>query len=605
MRQFVKPLALAAASTLAVPAALAQSTATVAVIEIEGTPAEQSGGMSWMEADADTIRGLVETFDTLAFDDEFDGVLIKLKDAMLGTTHVEEIGAAIARLRDSGKPVHLFSENYGTGQLLLGSRTDGMIMQQGGGVSLPGMYMEEMYLADMLEWVGVKAQLVQVGDYKGANEMMTRSSPSEAWDESISTLLDGMYANVRETLMDGREMSGAELDEAMRVAWWASGRQAIDVGLIDFEVDLADLSEVLSDQYDVDDVEYVLEPYDAGSVMQADLSNPLSIFSSIFGEAMSREVERDTIAVLHINGTIIDGDSAPAGPLGGGGSVGSRTIRNTINEILAEDLIKGVILRIDSPGGSAIASEVMWQGITRLAEEKPVWVSVGSMAASGGYYVLAAGDRVFVNPSSVVGSIGVVGGKYALGDVMDKLKINVVERSRGPAASLNSMANPWNASEIAMVRDRMRETYDQFTSRVTAGRPGIDLAKTAEGRLFTGSQAIELDMADEIGGIDDAINGLAAELDLNRFDVLDYPAPPSFDEMLGNLLGSFIEAPGIATGAGGGPLASGGSIGEFAGALRGLLGEQRYSAVVDQLNAISLLRDERVLLVAPRAIIVR
>ncbi|MEL6741658.1 MAG: S49 family peptidase, partial [Planctomycetota bacterium] len=378
MRQFVKPLALAAASTLAVPAAWAQSTATVAVIEIEGTPAEQSGGMSWMEADADTIRGLVETFDTLAFDDEFDGVLIKLKDAMLGTTHVEEIGAAIARLRDSGKPVHLFSENYGTGELLLGSHTDGMIMQQGGGVSLPGMYMEEMYLADMLEWVGVKAQLVQVGDYKGANEMMTRSSPSEAWDESISTLLDGMYANVRETLMDGREMSGAELDEAMRVAWWASGRQAIDVGLIDFEVDLADLSEVLSDQYDVDDVEYVLEPYDAGSVMQADLSNPLSIFSSIFGEAMSREVERDTIAVLHINGTIIDGDSAPAGPLGGGGSVGSRTIRNTINEILAEDLIKGVILRIDSPGGSAIASEVMWQGITRLAEEKPVWVSVGS-----------------------------------------------------------------------------------------------------------------------------------------------------------------------------------------------------------------------------------
>lgn len=598
MRQIAKPLALAAASALALPAA-AQTSATVAVIEIVGTPAEQSTGIAWMDGDGETVRGLVETFDTLAYDNEFDGVLVKLKDAFLGTTHVEEIGAALNRLREAGKPVHLFSENYGTGELLLGSYTDGMIMQQGGGVSLPGMYMEEMFLADMLEWVGVEAQLVQVGDYKGANEMMTRSEPSEAWNESISTLLDGMYANVRTTLMDGRGMTGDELDEAMKVAWWADGSRAIEVGLIDAEVDLSDLSDVMGQQYGVDEVEYVLEPYDVSNAMAADFSNPFAVFGSIFGESMDRQLDRDTIAVLHINGTIIDGDSAPAGPLGGGGSVGSRTIRNTINELMAEDLVKGVVVRVDSPGGSAIASEVMWQGLTRLAEEKPVWVSVGSMAASGGYYVLTAGEKVFVNPSSVVGSIGVVGGKYALGGAYEKLKINVVERSRGPAAALNSSTDPWSASEVALVRERMQETYDLFTSRVSDGRPGIDLSKTAEGRLFTGTQAIDLNMADEIGGIDDAVNALASALNLGGFDVVDFPAPPSFDEVIEDLLGGFISAPGIAA------MPGQQGVGELGAAMRAVLGEQRFNAVVDQLNGMMLLRDERVLLVAPRAIVVR
>jgi protease-4 len=277
---------------------------------------------------------------------------------------------------------------------------------------------------------------------------------------------------------------------------------------------------------------------------------------------------------------------------GGGTQTGSRTVRNAIEGIIKEDDIEGVIIRINSPGGSAIASEVMWQGIERLREHKPVWVSVGNMAASGGYYVLSGGDKVYVNPSSVVGSIGVVGGKYALGDVYDKLKINVVERSRGPVSGLMSSSSPWNERQVGLIREEMTEVYDLFTSRVEAGRRGIDLDQTAEGRLFLGERAIELKMADEIGGIDDAINDLADELDLVDYDVVHYPEPPSFDQVLREMLGGFMKAPSA-------------SINPIEATLRSVLGDDRYAAIVDQLNAMMLLRDEKVLLVSPHVFIVR
>lgn len=577
-------------SAVSMPA-LAGAAPSVAVIEIEGSPAEMQTGFTWLGDGAQTLLGLIETLDTLAVDDEFAGVLIRLKDATLNYTQVEELGSAIERVRGAGKRVDLFAEGYGTTELLLGSHADKVLIQKGGPVSFPGIYMEEMFLADTLNWVGVQAQLVQVGAYKGANEQMTRSSPSPEWDQNISSLLDALYANVRGDLISGRGMSSAQLDKAMEIVWMASGEEAVASGLIDAEVDLPNLPDYLKTAYG-DGVKWVSDPY-AVNKAKTDFSNPLALFSQI-GKSSEVRVDHPTIAVLHINGTIIDGDSSSGGLFGGGSSVGSRTIRNAIEKIMKEPLIKGVIVRVDSPGGSAIASEIMWQGIERLKGEKPVYVSVGSMAASGGFYVLSAGDKVFVNPSSIVGSIGVVGGKYSVGELYDKAKIKIVERSRGPMASLFGSSEAWGEKELAAVRGRMTQTYDLFTSRVIAGRPGIDLSKTAEGRLFVGSDAVGLKMADEIGGLDDAVNDLAARLDISDFDVVHYPAPPSFDQVLQNMLGGFVSAP-----------AAGAAPGSVGAILRGVLGEARYQAAVDSLNGITLLQSEPVLLINPSTIIIR
>ncbi len=585
-----------AASVLAAVGLPAAAAPSVAVLEIKGTPAETQGAAGLFgDGNTQTLLGLVETLDTLAVDDAFSGVLIRLKDAALGYTQVEELSAAIRRVREAGKRVDLFAEGYGTTELLLGAHADKVLLQTGGMVSFPGMFMEEMFLADTLSWVGVKAQLVQVGDYKGANEQMTRTAPSPQWDQNISSLLDGLYGNMRSDIMDGRGLSDAQLDDAMKIAWMANGTEAIQSGLIDAEVDLPTLPDWLKSAYG-ESVKWVNDPY-AHRRAKMDFSNPFAILSQL-GKSSEIRISQPTIAVLHINGTIMDGDSSSGGFFGGGSTVGSRTVRNAIEQILKEDLIKGVIVRVDSPGGSAIASEVMWQGLERLKTKKPVWVSVGSMAASGGFYVLSAGDKVFVNPSSIVGSIGVVGGKYSMGELYEKAKVHIVERSRGPMAGLFGSSEAWNAQELEAVRDRMAQTYDLFTSRVEAGRPGIDLSKTAEGRLFVGSDAINLNMADALGGLDDAVNQLAAQVDLSDFEVVHYPAPPSFEQMLEQMFGGFLQAPV----AGASMEIAPGSVGAM---LRGVLGEQRYRSVVDSLNGITLLQREPVLLVNPRTIIIR
>lgn len=571
-------------------AATAEDQISLAVLEINGVPVEHDTGMSWLGDGADTLLGLVNTIDTLAFDEEFDGLVIRLKDAGFSTTQVEELGQAIDRYQEEGKKVHVFAEGYDTGGLMLASYADEVLLQSGGYVSFPGMHMEEMYLADMFEWVGVKAQMVQVGDYKGANETATRSGPSDAWDQNISSLLDGMYGNMRTIMMNGRGLSERQLDKAMTVAWAASGEEAMKVDLIDGVVDLPELKDHLAEFYD-SKVTWVTNPY-AVKEQSMDFSNPFAFLGKM-SKADKVTVDHPTIAVLHINGVIVDGDSGKGGMFGGGDQVGSRTIRNAIEEIIKEDMIKGVVIRIDSPGGSAIASEIMWQGINRLKEHKTVWVSVGGMAASGGYYVLVGGEKVYVNPSSIVGSIGVVGGKYAIGDVYERLHLNIVERSRGPVASLNGTGE-WDASQLAFVREEMTDTYNLFTSRVEAGRHGIRLNKTAEGRLFVGTDAIGLKMADEIGGLDNAINDLASEKDLVDFDVAHYPSPPSFENMIQNMLGGFIQAPGMVAGQS-----------QIELTLRALLGEQRYLSVVDEINGMMLMRDEHVLLISPKALIFR
>lgn len=562
---------------------------SLAVVEVSGTPAEVDVGFTWLGDGSNTLLGMVNTIDTLAYDKEFEGLVIRLKDSALGVTQVEEIGQAISRYRKTGKKVHVFAEGYNTSDLLLASFADEIILQAGGFVSFPGLHMEEMYMADTLSWVGVQAQLVQVGDYKGANETMTRSAPSQAWDQNISGLLDGMYANMRSIIMDGRGMNDRRLDDAMGVVWAANGEEAIEADIIDAVVDLPELKVYLEEQYDAE-IDWVADPYSVAE-RGVDRSSPLAMFGALMADSGPVHIDHPTIAILHIEGTIIDGDSASGGMFGGGSSVGARTIRNTIETMLKEDLIEGVVVRINSPGGSAIASEVMWQGIERLKSEKPVWVSVGNMAASGGYYVLSAGDKVFVNPSSVVGSIGVVGGKYAMGELYEKAKINIVERSRGPMGDLFSASSPWDAAQLKLMREEMTETYDLFTSRVEAGRRGINLDETAAGRLFVGSDAIGLRMADEIGGLDDAINGLAGELEMGDFDVIHFPQPPSFEDMFLGSLGQFLQSPATTLG-----------TSQLEVMLRSILGDQRYLAVVDTLNALSLLRDEKVLLVSPRAV---
>lgn len=543
-----------------------------------------------------TLRDLIATLDDVATRKDLSGLVLRLKDPKLKGTQIEEIGRAMERVRKSGKKVHVFSETYGTGAVLLGCHADEMILQDGGVVSVPGISMQEMFLKDTLNWIGIQPDFVQIGAYKGAEEMFARSSPSPEWDQNISGVLDSMYEDMLSTIMKGRHMSHDEAESALGQCFWANGSRAMMAGMIDAEVDRMDLDAHLEKEYG-DTVSLVNDLWVTSGPAAPDLTK-MGMFQA-FGELMKalseggkRQVSRDTIALLYIDGMIVDGESERS-LLGGSTSVGDLTIRKALKEIETNPLIKGLVVRIDSPGGSAVASEIIWQGLKRVsAAGKPVWVSVGSLAASGGYYCAVAGDKIYVNPGSIVGSIGVVGGKLAMDGLYTKLKANVIQRTRGPRADMMGSLHVWTPDERALIQQRMTETYNQFASRVKSGRRGIDLSKTAEGRLFVGQDAVDMKMADGVEGIEQVISGMADSLSLaeGAYDVLDYPAPKSLEELIQEMLGKGSNASARAP------------EGAFAAAGRAALGDEVWSQVSWGVEAVLEMRHRPVMLVMPRVL---
>jgi protease-4 len=254
------------------------------------------------------------------------------------------------------------------------------------------------------------------------------------------------------------------------------------------------------------------------------MSNPWSLFA-----AMAKKPEptgKPSIALVYLDGVITDGEGG-SGMLGGS-IAGSDDLRKALRTAARDEDVKACVIRIDSPGGSALASEVIWQAARRVAMKKPLIISVGSMAASGGYYVASAGERIFAEPSAIVGSIGVVGGKFVTHDLFDKIGLSTETFSKGRNADLFSNSKPFDERQRKMVTQWMKQTYDQFTARVmsTRGKKIKDIDDVARGRIFAAKQGKELGLVDEIGGLQSAIAYAAdkAELSDGEYEVRILPA---------------------------------------------------------------------------------
>lgn len=570
--------------------ALAQARDRIGLLEITGTPTDAPSPLAWLFGEAEpTLSELVSAIENAQAEHNLDQLVLRLKDAALSWSIVDELGQAIEHV---DIPVTVYAEQMGPTDLMLASYADTSMIQKAGDVSLPGLYMEEMFLANTLDWVGLKAQLIQVGAYKGANEQMTRSQPSEAWNQNIDGLLDSLYGHMVGTLAEGRGTDAMGVEKAMQTLWMANAEDAVEAGMVDHAVDLPELGEALAGE-GANPRWITLSAGQEGTAL--DMANPFAMIQML-AEEPDVQLTGPTIAVLHLSGSIMTGDSGTGGMFGGQ-SIGSRSVRNELKQLADNDLVQAVVLRIDSPGGSATASEIIWQGVQELRKSKPVWVSVGNMAASGGYYIAVAGEKIYTNPSSIVGSIGVVGGKISMTELYDTLKINVVGRARGPRADMFASADPWSDKQVSIVRNKMAETYEQFTGRVSQGRPGIDLSKTAEGRLFLGKDAVGLKMSDEVGSLDDAVTDLARHVGLASYDVRHYPGPKALTEIIEDAMGGFMGA-------------SAPSVGDASNlptvrAVRAVVGEQTWSQIVHSLNSFSLLREEPVVLTAPSVVTFR
>jgi protease-4 len=364
-----------------------------------------------------------------------------------------------------------------------------------------------VYLKGALDRLGVVADFIHMGSYKSAAEPLTREGPSEDAREAMQTLLESL----RKTWLDGlaQARAGSELSRLAEQGPWspaeALGRKMIDA--VGFE---SDARRDAKKRARAAEVSVTFGPK-APTDQPLDVSSLIRLLSGV-DETVG---DRPRIAVVPATGGI----SMGSGSMFEGSGISARALTKTLRRLAADEAVKAVVLRIDSPGGSALASDILWHEIRELDAKKPVIASVGDMAASGGYYLACAARRILAEATSLIGSIGVVGGKLVLGSALEKHGIHSVTFAASPdpeakaRAAYLSALTPWDEPTRERIRSQMREVYDLFIHRVAAGRKlkNEEVRASAEGRVWSGAQGLERKLVDELGGLDRAL-ALARQL---------------------------------------------------------------------------------------------
>jgi protease-4 len=478
-----------------------------------------------------TLRSLLDRLIQAREDKDVRAVLVTIgAESGMNLAQAQEVRDQLLELRRAGKKTFVYADSYDTIGYTIASGATNVCLLEGGEIMIPGIGIETMFYKGTLDKVGVFPDFIQIGEYKGAEEPYTRNEPSEELRGEMTRLIDSLYDQIVDGISLSRSMSTQSVREMIDDTF-LSAKVAKERGFVDHVLDQDDLRELLKDELNN---EIALEQdYGKPRREPMDFSNPFALFASL---AKKPEVpDKPAVGLIYAEGVIVDGEGE-AGLFGGGG-VGSEAMRRAIRMAARDENVKAIVVRIDSPGGSALASEVMWQSLRRAAEDKPVIISIGGMAASGGYYLASAGDYIFADPSAIVGSIGVVGGKFVMKDLFDKVGLTTESFNKGRNADLFSSNQRWNERQKRLVRTWMQQTYDQFTQRIMTTRSGKikDIDQVARGRIFLAKQAKELGMVDELGGMNAALAYAAdqANMKAGDYDVRVFPPPRTIADLFG------------------------------------------------------------------------
>jgi protease IV len=555
----------------------------VAHFDLSDTFLEKPADFSLFGEAETTLRELIARIDSAGADEEVKAALFYVGSGTgLKFAQAQEVRDAIADLRRTGKKTFVYADTYDTTSYAVATGATNICLMPGGEIFVPGIGFETMFFKGAFDKLGITADYVQIGEYKGAEEPFTRSQPSEELKGEMNKLVDAYYSQIVAGISLHRNLKTDDVRRAIDGAI-VPARQAQTLGWIDHLVDADGLRQLMKDELG-DDVN-ILHHYGEPERAAVDFSNPFAFLASLAKKPVTSNLPK--VAVVYAEGTIVDG-SGGEGMLGGQ-SVGSDDIRRAMRLAARDENIKAIVIRIDSPGGSALASEAMWQSVRRVAKDKPVVISIGSMAASGGYYLASAGDYVVADSSAIVGSIGVVGGKFVMNDLYEKLGITTMNFSRGANADLFSATARFDDKQKRMVKIWMKNTYDQFTDRIntTRGKKIKDIDQVARGRIFLAQDAKALGMVDEIGGLNAAIAYASQKIKLEpgEYDVKVLPEPATFADILS---GRSQTSAGIIPSM---HVAIDSPLNALPGELRG--------AVSRQLQMIQLLQNRPVVLMSP------
>lgn len=477
-----------------------------------------------------TVHELVDIIDHAAVDKRVKGIYARIGEGSFALARSGELRAALKRFEKSGKFAYVYSTSYGEGpgglgRYYLASVFSEIWMQPLGVVSIPGIRAEVPFFRDTLDKVGVQPQFYKRKEYKTAYESATNSSMSAPNREEIGKLVDDIRARILADIPADRGMT-PQAFEALVQRGLFTAREAVQAKLITH----ADYADTLIERIKTDltgdpetpDESLFVNPVDyARGYEWEDKERSLLNFAS----------SRPSVALIYVVGAIFD-TNVGGNPVTGDQIAAADEIAPAILEAADDSTIEAIILRIDSPGGSPVASETILRAIEKAKQKgKPVIVSMGTMAASGGYWIAAYADQIFTMPTTLTGSIGVLGGKLSAGKFWDKVGVNWDKTIQwGQNAGMWSLNTPFSDTEAERMNAMLDNVYESFIARVSKGRGMTPEAvdKIAGGRVWTGERAINVGLADQIGGLHEALNYTAEILgakDKAGLNVVVLPRP--------------------------------------------------------------------------------
>lgn len=507
----------------------------VAIFDLSGTITDKPAAEDPLfgSLNVESLHSLLTRIKKAGEDEKVAAVLVFVNDSGLQPAQIEEVREVLRQVKEK-KPVYSHADSVKIGTYLLLSSSSRASVVPIGDVWITGLYMEGLYVRGLLDMIGVQPDFLTCGDYKSAAEMFMRKESSPEANEMNNWLIDSLYSSIVKMIAEDRKVDPKTVESWVDRGIY-SAEAAREAGLIDAVEGREELLAFLKKTHGA--TIRLEKSYGKKTAQDLNLDNPfavLQLWAKLLNDAKTTSTSKNTIAVVHVDGPIMLGKEEPS-LFSSAEAAYSESIRKALNSVADEPRIRGVVLRVNSPGGSAVASEVILQAVRDVQAQKPVIVSMGNVAASGGYYVASRANRIFADSTTITGSIGVVAGKLATDQMWKRIGVNFTGVQRGRNAGMMRSAKAWTEPEKEELQAWMDEIYTVFKQHVTEGRKDKlkkPIDEIAGGRVYTGAQALELGLVDELGSLNDAIAYAAKEAGLDEYELKTFPRHKNFLEAL-------------------------------------------------------------------------
>jgi len=456
-----------------------------------------------LDAEAIGLDKILASVRAAKDDERIEGISIEHTFLQSGMSQTQAIRDALSDFKESGKFIYAYHDFYSQKDYYFASVADSVFVHPEGGVDISGLASEVLYLKEFQDITGVQMQVIRNGAYKSAVEPFLRNEMSDENRQQIKSLLDSFWKEMLVKMEERTALSSEKINQIASNLDASVAANAVKIGVVDNTLLRNEYKELLRDQMGLGEDD---------KLNTIDIEDYQQTVKSYIGDG------KDRIAVVYAQGEIIYGE-------GGEFQIGQELFIRTLKKIKKNDRTKAVVIRVNSPGGSSLSSELIYQEIKALQEEIPVVVSMGDVAASGGYYIAAGADYIFAEPTTITGSIGVFGILPLVEDLAENWGVRAEQVSTHPNALLYSPMKSLTPSARQEIRQQIKRVYSTFLERVATGRNMSveEVDKVAQGRVWSGSDAYNIGLVDSLGGLEEAVAYAAKLAETESYRTTNYP----------------------------------------------------------------------------------